>query len=123
MLDLKGTHHAINELCQRLRIKNLDIFGSAATDDIGPGSDVDVLVRFDRDGTDLFDRYFELKEGLEQLFERDVESAPRRTSMQLEVKKCLFDIVQAASDIEGYTVGLSYSGYASNGIVQAAAEA
>jgi predicted nucleotidyltransferase len=51
----------------------LDVFGSAATDDLGPDSDVDILVQFERDGTDLFDRYFELKEGLEELFGRDVD--------------------------------------------------
>jgi uncharacterized protein with HEPN domain len=42
--------------------------------------------------------------------------------MQLEVKKYLFDIVQATTDIERYTSGLNYSGYASDGMVQAAVE-
>ena len=73
MLNIEGTTTSINELCKRLRIRKLDIFGSAATDDFGPDSDVDVLARFDRDGTDLFDRYFELKEGLQELFGRDVD--------------------------------------------------
>ena len=43
--------------------------------------------------------------------------------MQLEVKKYLFDIVQAARDVGQYTNGLDYSAYASNGMVQAAVEA
>ena len=73
MLDIERTTPSINELCRRLGISRLDIFGSAATDDFGGNNDVDVLVRFERDGTDLFDRYFELKEGLERLFGRDVD--------------------------------------------------
>ena len=42
--------------------------------------------------------------------------------MQLEVKEYLFDIAQAARDVGQYTNGLDYSGYASNGMVQAAVE-
>ena len=73
MLDIAKAGPAINVLCQSLKVKRLDIFGSAATDDFGPDSDVDVVVQFERDGTDLFDRYFELKEGLERLFGRYVD--------------------------------------------------
>jgi hypothetical protein len=33
--------------CQRWRVRELSIFGSALRDDFGPGSDVDVLVSFE----------------------------------------------------------------------------
>lgn len=54
------------------------MFGSATTDRFGPDSDVDVLVEFDPDAGDLFDRYFDLKEGLEQILGRDVDVVVER---------------------------------------------
>ena len=37
--------------CREHRIRRLALFGSALRDDFGPGSDVDVLVEFEPDGT------------------------------------------------------------------------
>jgi len=73
MLNVDQIKPAIKNLCTRLRVKRLDIFGSATTDRFAPDSDVDVLVVFERDGDGLFDRYFDLKEGLEQIFNRNVD--------------------------------------------------
>ena len=73
MLDIDRLKPAISELCSRLRVKRLDVFGSATTDNFGPDSDVDVVVRFERCGPGLFTRYFDLKEGLEELFGRPVD--------------------------------------------------
>ena len=73
MLDIDQIKPAIRDLCSCLRVKKLDIFGSAATDQFGSQSDVDVLVLFKQDGGGLFDRYFDLKEGLEQILNRDVD--------------------------------------------------
>jgi len=42
--------------------------------------------------------------------------------MQLDVKKCLFDILNAAKHIEQYTRGLDYADYLADGQVQAAVE-
>ncbi len=42
--------------------------------------------------------------------------------MQPEVKKCLFDILEAAKSIEQYTSGLTYSDYITDGMAQAAVE-
>jgi uncharacterized protein with HEPN domain len=42
--------------------------------------------------------------------------------MQLEAKKHLFDILEAAGSIEDYTHGLDYSDYRNNGMLQAAVE-
>lgn len=42
--------------------------------------------------------------------------------MQLEVKAYLFDILQAARDIETYTDGLAFVDFMHNGMVQAAVE-
>lgn len=66
----------IEDLCRRLGVRRLDVFGSAVGDSFDPQtSDVDVLVEFtdDQRGFDYFDTYFSLKEGLEQLLGRAVD--------------------------------------------------
>lgn len=49
----------------------LSLFGSAARDQLRPESDIDLLVDFD--GPSSFDRYFNLKDHLEQLLGRPVD--------------------------------------------------
>ena len=63
----------IAKICTDLRVKRLDVVGSAARDDFQPErSDIDVLVEFE--GVDrLFDRYFELKIRLEHQLGRQVD--------------------------------------------------
>lgn len=51
------------EVSQRYGVRSLGLFGSAARDEMRPGSDIDVLVEFD--GPTSFDRYFGLKDHLE----------------------------------------------------------
>ena len=52
------------------------LFGSAARDQLRPDSDIDVLVDFD--GPATFDRYFGLKDRLEQAFGRPVDLVTSR---------------------------------------------
>lgn len=73
MLDIETIRPEIGDLCRKLKVKRLDIFGSATSDDFRPDSDVDVLVQFERDNGGLFDRYFELKESLENILGRAVD--------------------------------------------------
>ncbi|MFH1717348.1 MAG: nucleotidyltransferase domain-containing protein [Planctomycetota bacterium] len=73
MIEINGLRSAISQLCRRVQVKRLDVFGSATTDQFAADSDVDVLVQFDRSPGDLFNRYFDLKEGLEQIFSRPVD--------------------------------------------------
>ncbi len=73
MLDIEEVKQEVSNLCRSLKVKRLDIFGSAASDDFHPDSDVDMLVQFERDSGGLFDRYFELKEGLEEILGRMVD--------------------------------------------------
>ncbi len=63
----------IAKICAQLRVKRLDLVGSAARADFQPErSDIDVLVEFE--GVErLFDRYFELKVRLEEEFGRQVD--------------------------------------------------
>ena len=66
---------ALIELCVRLGIKRLEVFGSAARADFDPlRSDVDFLVEFDanRDEQPL-KRFFGAKEALEALLGREID--------------------------------------------------
>jgi uncharacterized protein len=83
MMTTGGVMHAIIEarlgeigdLCRRLGVRRLDLFGSAVGDSFDPdSSDVDVLAEFDvRPGSDHFGAYFGLKEGLERILGRPVD--------------------------------------------------
>jgi predicted nucleotidyltransferase len=72
MLALALYQDRIIHLCNELRVKELELFGSATRANFTQESDVDVLVTF-QGKEKLFDRYFELKEGLEQIFGRRVD--------------------------------------------------
>lgn len=67
---------SIADLCERLGVRRMDVFGSAArARDFDPDhSDVDLLVEFTPGSQDAsWGPYFELKERLETLLERPVD--------------------------------------------------
>jgi predicted nucleotidyltransferase len=64
----------IAQLCRRYGVRRLELFGSATTDAFdSQRSDLDFLVDFEAGPTDLFTRYFGLKESIESLYRRDVD--------------------------------------------------
>lgn len=66
----------ILELCRKHRVKTLSVFGSILTDRFNDQSDVDLLVDFEQADLESFDyvsNYFDLKDSLEQLFNRTVD--------------------------------------------------
>ncbi|MBM4066760.1 MAG: hypothetical protein FJ266_14165 [Planctomycetes bacterium] len=73
MFQIEDHKQIIGRICKDLRVKSLDLVGSASREDFEPErSDIDVLVEFD--GHDrLFDRYFELKTRLEEQLGRQVD--------------------------------------------------
>jgi predicted nucleotidyltransferase len=74
MIDIEKIKPEIERVCQSLPVKRLGLFGSVLNQNFSQGSDVDVLVIFDSgENIDLFDKYFELKEQLEQIFKREVD--------------------------------------------------
>ncbi len=74
MIDIEKVKPEIEQVCRRLPVKRLGLFGSAVGRDFSDASDVDVLVIFDAgENVDLFDTYFALKEHLERIFQRDVD--------------------------------------------------
>ena len=74
MIDIEKVKPEIDRICRRLPVKRLGIFGSALTRNFSRSSDIDVLVIFDSgEDIDFFDKYFELKEQLEEIFKRNVD--------------------------------------------------
>ncbi|RJQ79249.1 hypothetical protein D5S17_11030 [Pseudonocardiaceae bacterium YIM PH 21723] len=67
------------ELARRYPVRRLDLFGSATSNDFDlEHSDVDILVEFDYPAEfdpdfDYVGNYFDLKDGLEEIFGRSVD--------------------------------------------------
>ena len=76
---LEGKEDQIHDLCRHLEVKELRIFGSAVTGGFDPiTSDVDFLAEFhgaDRAG--IADRFMDLAEGLERIFQRPADLITR----------------------------------------------
>lgn len=53
-------------------VRRIGLFGSLARDEARPGSDMDFLVEFEP-GRKTFDNYMDLKDFLEELFERRID--------------------------------------------------
>jgi hypothetical protein len=85
MLDLLQTNRqAIADLCRQFNVVQLDVFGSAATDEYdAQRSDIDLLVRFAADQSmgPWLGHYFEFRDALQDLLGRPIDlvmaSAPR----------------------------------------------
>ena len=68
----------IADYCQRWKITELALFGSALRDDFNPESDIDVLVTFDRDAHWTLFGMVDMQEELKDIFGRDVDLVSRR---------------------------------------------
>lgn len=72
---IEAKQAVVAALCQRHRVRQLSVFGSAVRGDFDPEtSDIDFLVEFETMPPVAYaDAYFGLKEGLEELFGRPVD--------------------------------------------------
>jgi predicted nucleotidyltransferase len=71
---------SVSELCKQHNVQNMYLFGSALTDKFTPESDVDLLVNFGNVNLfHYFDNYMELKDKLEQLFNRPIDLVEEKT--------------------------------------------
>jgi len=72
---INNNKKAIIELCKQHGIASLCVFGSVLRNDFGPESDVDFLVSYVPDQSQLekFDAFLSLKNNLEHLLKRDVD--------------------------------------------------
>jgi predicted nucleotidyltransferase len=64
---------AIADFCRRNRIARLSLFGSIVRDDFSPGSDIDVLVEFEPDGTPGLIRLAGIQRELGELLGRSAD--------------------------------------------------
>ena len=96
--NLEVPDEEIAEFCRKWRISEFALFGSVLRDDFGPGSDVDVLVRFQEPVRwDLFDLVHMEKE-LKEMLGRDVDLVSRRgieTSRNYIRRKDILDSAEA----------------------------
>jgi predicted nucleotidyltransferase len=74
VVDLLHTHR--DELIARFGVKRLDLFGSAARDELRNDSDIDILVEFA--GPATFDGYMDLKFHLERVLGRAIDLVTRK---------------------------------------------
>ena len=64
----------LEDLCRQFHVRRLEVFGSAAQQDLDRCRDVDLLVDFDDSAEPRrFDNYFELLRCLEDLFAKPVD--------------------------------------------------
>ncbi|MCE2496890.1 MAG: nucleotidyltransferase domain-containing protein [Flavobacteriales bacterium] len=71
----------LNQIFQDPRVKRAEVFSSAFSDKFHEGSDIDILVTFNKtvELLDYADYYFDLKEKLEDLFRRRVDLVSSRS--------------------------------------------
>ncbi|MBK8303436.1 MAG: nucleotidyltransferase domain-containing protein [Pyrinomonadaceae bacterium] len=90
MFDVRPFEKEIGRLCGQFGIKRLEFFGSVLTDDFDKSSDIDCLIEFDESEGSHFHRYFDFKDALEELFDREVDvvvgSAMRNPYFKAEVE-------------------------------------
>ena len=68
---------SVRAFCERWKVREMALFGSALRDDFGPGSDVDVLLTFSDDAEwGLFD-LARMQRELEAIFGREVDLLTR----------------------------------------------
>lgn len=71
-IDLKTEQ--LQQLCKKFNVKELYLFGSAVLGDLTEDSDLDFIVKFDRQGYEgAFDQFIDFKQELEQIYGRSVD--------------------------------------------------
>lgn len=72
-LNVELDRDALAVFCQKWRVRELSLFGSALRDDFRPDSDLDFLVSFEPDTKLDIDSLLDMKDELEALFGRSVD--------------------------------------------------
>lgn len=85
------------ELCQRLKVRELSIFGSVLRDDFRPDSDVDVLIDLELGETMTIEKFLAIQDALEALVHRPIDlvgkklvSNPYRREEILRTREILY---------------------------------
>ena len=69
---------AISEVCHRYAVKELCLFGSSARNEMGPDSDIDLIVEFEQGARVGLIKFEQLAEELAALIGRKVDLVTRR---------------------------------------------
>jgi predicted nucleotidyltransferase len=72
-----GILESIKELCQRYRVRELSIFGSALREDFRTDSDVDLLVEFEPEAQIGFVTLSRMQRELSAILNRPVDLVPK----------------------------------------------
>src|SRR5213596_412011 len=88
MIDIERYRKDVEKACREFSLRRLELVGSAARKDFSDESDVDFLVTFDGD-TELFHRFFGLKERLEGIFGRSVDLIEERAVRNPHLRRAL----------------------------------
>ena len=72
------SQNEIAKFCQRWKIRELALFGSALRDDFGPDSDLDILVTFNTDAEWGLLDHVQMQQELQTLLKRSVDLVSRR---------------------------------------------
>ena len=83
---LKALDDALPAIRQEFPIASLAIFGSAARDELGPASDIDLLVSFDPTATVTLFTLARLKQRLEDVLGRSVDLVEDHPRLQPEFR-------------------------------------
>jgi uncharacterized protein len=85
--------------CQRWKIQELALFGSALREDFGPESDIDLLVSFDSDADWSLLEHVQMQLELQELLGRTVDLVNKRALKRSENWIRRKEILQTASPI------------------------
>ena len=88
MIDIEPYRPDLEKACREFSLQRLYLVGSASRTDFGNDSDVDFLVTFEGN-SELFKRYFGLKERLESIFQRTVDLIEERAVKNPYVRAAL----------------------------------
>ena len=67
-------NQALLQLCQEFQVRELYLFGSAASGNLSENSDLDFIVQFSRQGyVGAFDQFMDFKHRLEKIYGRPVD--------------------------------------------------
>lgn len=70
----------LKSLCSKYNVEKMYLFGSALSANFNPNSDIDFLVKFKTmELSNYFDNYLDLKDKLEDLFDRKVDLVEEQT--------------------------------------------
>jgi predicted nucleotidyltransferase len=89
----------IRTFCQRWKIQELALFGSALRDDFGPESDIDLLVSFESEADWSLLEHVQMQLELQELLGRNVDLVSKRALKRSENWIRREEILQTASPI------------------------